>query len=475
MVELKHTVVDELPKIAEELRATFRSGKTRPLAWRRHQLHQVARMMQENKDEFTKAIAYDMRKPALEVYAAEIGPITERALKSAEQLEEWAKPELVSVPDWQKSWQPTLTKMPKGVVLNIAPWNYPIILTLQPLIGAIAAGCCCVVKPSELAPAIAQLLADLVSRYLDPSAYRIVNGAVTETTKLLELKWDHIFYTGNGRIARIVAAAAAKHLTPVTLELGGKSPVIVDPSYDLELAAKRILFGKACNAGQICVAPDYVLIPRSQQDELVEAMKARIAECYPEGTLKSDSYGRIISDLHQKRLKSLLNATKGVVVTGGQTDDDRGFELTIVKDVGKGDSLMSEEIFGPILPIVPVDSMDEAIAFVNERPHALVLYAFTEDPQVKQQITDTTASGSLVFNDTFQQLSVNETPFSGVGESGYGGQVMKYTFDGFTHLRTTIDIPKEAEPTLEVRYAPYTAEKLSIMTGLFQSSIPSAA
>ncbi|KAG6332317.1 hypothetical protein ID866_6770, partial [Astraeus odoratus] len=243
---LVYTSIDDIPQIRDDLRVTFKSGVTRSLEWRRRQLHQLARLAQNEADAIAEAIARDFAKPRFEVVVMEAGWIVQCALQNAEKLEEWAKPEEPTVQESQKRWKPTIHKVPKGTVLIISPWNYPMVLTFAPLIGAIAAGCCAVVKPSEAVPHFSKLVAELLPKYLDTSAYRIVNGAVPETTKLLELQWDHIFYTGNGRVGRIVASAAVKHLTPCSLELGGKSPVFVDSSYDMELAAKRIMWGK-CN------------------------------------------------------------------------------------------------------------------------------------------------------------------------------------------------------------------------------------
>lgn len=467
------TLVSTIPKIRDALRATFRSGVTRPIAWRQHQLYQLARMAQNERELICDALQKDLGKPKTEVLMAEVGSIIERAVKSAELLPEWAKTEYPEVADWQKPWKPTLYKAPRGTVLIISPWNYPMILTFQPLIGAIAAGCTAVLKPSELVPTFSQLLGEIVPKYFDQNLYRVVNGAVPETSKLLELQWDHIFYTGNGRVARIIASAAAKHLTPLTLELGGKSPVIIDSAYDIDLAAKRILWGKCNNAGQICVAPDYVLVQRDKQEELVKAFQKHYSAFFPKGALDSPFFGSIVSDLHHKRLSSLLSRTKGEVVLPGRADAARRrLEPTIVKDVVDGDALLDEELFGPILPIVPVDSLKQAIDFVNGRSHPLVLYAFSDNGSVKQQLVSATQSGSIVFNDTFQQLSVNELPFAGVGDSGYGYQVMKHTYDTFTQLRSSIDMPKEAEPHLAIRYPPHSEEAVKALTTAVYTSIP---
>ncbi|KAH0833838.1 aldehyde dehydrogenase [Lanmaoa asiatica] len=490
-----HAILDDtLHQIRETLRATFKTGVTRPLAWRKHQLYQLARLVQNEADALCDALAKDLSKPRVEVLMTEIGAIVERATKSAEQLDAWAMPEHPEVPDWQKGWKPTVFKAPKGTVLIISPWNYPVILTFQPLIGAIAAGCCAVLKPSEAVPHVSQLFADLLPKYLDPSAYRVVNGAVQEATKLLELQWDHIFYTGNSRVARIVASAAAKYLTPLSLELGGKSPVLVDSAYDMDLAAKRILWGKCNNAGQICVAPDYILVPWTKQDELVQGFKKAYKSFFPDGALGDSHYGSIVNKMHFDRLSSLLDRTKGEKITDviqGRKDAARKrIEPTVVTHVKDGDALMEEELFGPILPIIPVDTLDEALAIINARPHPLVLYAFTEDAIVKQKrwlfsspvcvfrltrhfiVIKETQSGGIVFNDTFQQLAVNELPFAGVGESGYGYQIMKYTYDTFTQLRGSIDMPKEAESFLQLRYPPHGPDAVKALTGAVHLPIP---
>ncbi|EIN03946.1 aldehyde dehydrogenase [Punctularia strigosozonata HHB-11173 SS5] len=400
----------------------------------------------------------DVGKPRLEVAASEVGANVRRAVMNANLVATWAKPELIEVPDWQKSWRPTINKTPKGTVLIIAPWNYPAGLLIGPLIGAIAAGCCAVLKPSEYAPHWANLVVDLLPRYLDASAYRVVNGAVQETTK------DHI--EGNSRVARIVASAAAKHLTPCTLELGGKSPAIIDPACDLNLAARRIFYGKCLNAGQICVSPDYVLIPEQIQDEFASALRAQYDSFYPEGSaLESNSMARIVSGVHFARLRALLNSTKGDIFFGGKTrEEDLRFEPTVVKNV-PGDIWTDPSHRH-------CSSIEEAIQFVNSRPYPLVLYAFTNNPELQKQIIDRTMSGTLAFNDTIQQLSVSELPFGGVGESGYGYQIGRYTFDTFTHMRSTVDIPACAEAGFKLRYPPYTDENLQAMKAAVDTDIP---
>lgn len=465
MPDFKINTTDEIDAAYNTLQATFRAGTTRPLAWRKHQLNQLVLMLRENIESIIQGFSVDLRKPPAEVLTGEIGPVVRRAIQSAAQLDAWASDESPQVPEWQRTWSPTVLKRPKGVVLVISPWNYPIFLSLQPVIGAISAGCPAVLKPSEIGPGVSSVLADLFPKYLDPSAYRIINGGVPETTHLLKLKWDHITYTGNGTVARIVARAAAEHLTPLTLELGGKSPVIIDANTtDLKIAAKRVLWGKTLNAGQICVAPDYALILRSAQDAFVEAIKEAAVELRLDGALASDSYSSIISEGHYKRLRSLMTKSLGNVVVGGSTDDEkRHITPTVYRDVKEGDSLLEGEIFGPLLPIVPVDDIRQAIEYINAHPHPLVLYAFTEDAELKQALRDETKSGGLHFNDVVQHMSMDTLPFSGVGESGYGSQALKYTYDEYTQLRSSVDIPLADEPRFSARYPPYTPATTRVM------------
>ncbi|KAG2105523.1 aldehyde dehydrogenase [Suillus discolor] len=469
------TILESAVKIRDALRATFRSGLTRPIAWRQHQLYQLARLAQNERELICDALKKDLGKPKTEVLMAEVGCIIETAMRTAEQLPVWAETEYPEVPDWQKPWKPTVYKAPKGTALIFSPWNYPMTLTFQPLIGAIAAGCTAVLKPSEFVPAFSQLLDEIMPKYFDPNVYRVVNDAVPEISKLLELQWDHILYTGNSRVAGIVASAAAKHLTPLTLDLGGKSPVIIDSAYDIDLAAKRILWGKCNNAGQTCVAPDYVLVQRDKQDALIKAFQKHYDSFFPNGALDSPFFGSIGSDLHHKRITSLLSRTKGEVVLKGRSDAARRkLEPTIVKNVAEGDSLLEEEIFGPVLPIVPVDSLKQAVDFVNARSSPVVLYVFSDNESVKQQVVSETQSGGIVFNDTYQHLVVHELPFGGVGESGYGHQGMKYTYDIFTQLRGSIDMPREAEPYLAIRYPPHSEEAVRALTAAVHIPIPSS-
>ncbi|KAJ2924769.1 hypothetical protein H1R20_g12326, partial [Candolleomyces eurysporus] len=509
------TPLEEIDRIHAELHATFLSASLSSLSssapstngtfntppfpllsipYRTHQVLQIARLCQENADAICDALFQDLGKPREEVLLAEVGAVIERALITAQKVEEWVtggdaeKVEMSA--GWQKNWKAKVERRAKGVGLVISPWNYPLILTFQPLLGAVAAGCPAAIKLSEVVPQFSSLMAKLVEKYLDPRAYRVVLGGVKEITRVLQLKWDQIFYTGNGRVARIISAAAARHLTPMTLELGGKSPVIVHPETcgDLETAARRIIWGKINNAGQICIAPDYVLIPTTSIPSFVSAVSKALKTFFPKGALHPESsYARIVSQTHFKRIKGLLEGTKGKVVLGGQTGPgsvtstpDRGIEPTVVvfpetmslEEIGK-DVLMEEELFAPVLPVIGVKSLEEGLEFVRRRDHPLVIYAFTEDKSLQEKILNSTMSGNFVFNDTFQQLASNDIPFGGVGESGHGRQVLKYTFDEFTYLRSVVDIPQSDEPGFVGRYPPSTAQSVAFAEGCLKIAIPS--
>ncbi|KAJ7172042.1 NAD-aldehyde dehydrogenase [Mycena filopes] len=466
MATLAYTPVDEIEKIQAELRAGFNSGKTKSVAYRKYQLLQLAYLVQDNAKAFEEALAHDLGRPAQESQFLEINSSIGEIMEAYKNVETWAKPDK---PARSINWMfmtPLVYKEPKGVVLIISPFNYPMWLCFSPLAGAIAAGNAVVVKPSEACPAVATLLADLLPKYIDRSLIRVVNGAIPETTKLLDLPWDHILYTGSGRVGKIVAMAAAKHLTPVTLELGGKSPVFVDPAGDMQLAARRILWGKATNAGQTCVAPDYVLVPRAAQDSFVEALKTAYTSFYPETAGESSPaakhMSRMVNGQAFTRVNGLLQNTKGTVVAGGETDEAQKYiSPTIVKDVKLDDSLMSEEIFGPVLPIVPVDDLDAGIAYVNAHDHPLALYVFTQDEAYKSKVFGSTQSGSAVANETIISPAVTGLPFGGIGASGGGGyHTGKYGFMMFTHLRASIDTPGWIDKILGFRFPPYSQNKL---------------
>ena len=343
-----------------------------------------------------------------------------------------------------------------GVVLIISPWNYPINLTLIPLIGALASGNCVVIKPSEIAPATSRLLRTELSKYIDNDSLAIIEGGVAETNALLSEKFDHIFYTGNGNVGRIVMTAAAKNLTPVTLELGGKSPCIVDQYTNLDVAARRIVWGKFSNAGQTCIAPDYILAHESIENELLEKMKNTIYAFYGENPKTSIDYGRIINTNHYQRLMKLLAGSGDIYIGGIGDEKERYIAPTILRNVPTDAPVMAEEIFGPILPVLKIKNIDQAIAFINARPKPLSLYLFSSDREIRKRVIANTSSGSVCINFPMLQMTVPALPFGGVGASGIGAYHGKATFETFTHYKSVLIKPTWVD--LSILYPPYTAK-----------------
>jgi aldehyde dehydrogenase (NAD+) len=352
-----------------------------------------------------------------------------------------------------------IVREPLGVALVIAPWNYPFALVVNPLAGALAAGNCAVVKPSEVAPATSALLARILPKYLDPEAVAVIEGGVPETTELLAQRFDHIFYTGNGAVGRIVMRAAAAHLTPVTLELGGKSPCLVDASANLEVSARRILWAKFYNCGQTCVAPDYILVEASVHDAFVAQLKATLREFFGDNPQQHKDYGRIVNARHHRRLMGLLPGS-GQVAAGGQADEpDRYIAPTLLTQVPEDAPIMQDEIFGPILPILAVPNLDDAIHFVNARPKPLALYLFSSQDAAYEQVVSRTSSGGFVMNHAVIHLAVHGLPFGGVGESGMGAYHGEHSFDTFSHRKAVLK--KGTALDMPLTYPPYTEKKES--------------
>ncbi|GAA2782378.1 aldehyde dehydrogenase family protein [Kitasatospora paracochleata] len=426
--------------VAARLRAAFATGRTKPLAWRLAQLAALRSLLTDRTEALLTALHSDLGKGAREAYRTEIAFTLNELDHTVAHLEEWLRPRPAAVPENFRPAEARVVRDPLGVVLIIAPWNYPLQLALAPLVGALAAGNAALVKPSELAPATSAALAELVPHYLDRDAVAVVEGGVPETTALLEQRFDHIFYTGNGAVGRIVMAAAARHLTPVTLELGGKSPVVVEPGVDLAVTAERLARGKFLNAGQTCVAPDYVLAVGDTAAALERHLADAVEALYGQDPATHPEYGRIVNERHFDRLTALLG--DGRTVIGGQHDRaSRYLAPTVLADVAPDAPVMREEIFGPVLPIVAVPDLDAAIAFVNERDKPLALYAFTESEQTKRRLTEETSSGALTFGLPVSHLAVPELPFGGVGESGMGRYHGEYSLDTFSHTKAVLDKP----------------------------------
>lgn len=435
-----HSNAEHPGDVVARLRATFRTGRTKPLSWRREQLIGLRTMLTEHSQEFAAALRADLGKSEREVFRTEIGSTVGEIDHTLEHLEEWLRPEPAEVPERLRTARAWTVHDPLGVVLVIAPWNYPAHLLLAPVVGALAAGNCVVAKPSELAPATSRVIAELLPQFVDSDALAVVEGAVPETTALLEQHLDHIFYTGNGTVGRIVMRAAAEHLTPVTLELGGKSPAFVDQGTDLQTVASRLVATKFLNAGQTCVAPDYVLTDPVTASKLEDALETAVRQTYGDDPAASPEYGRIVNERHFDRLTGLLGSGRPVV--GGEHDRaSRYLAPTVLAGVAPDSPVMSEEIFGPILPIVEIAGLDEAIAFINDRDKPLALYAFTDSAATRDRLLAETSSGGVGFGLPLAHLTVSDLPFGGVGESGMGNYHGRYSLETFSHRKAVLDMP----------------------------------
>lgn len=457
---------DDIAGIVAERRRAFETGITKPLAWRRAQLNGIRRMLEEHAAEFEAAVAADLHRHPTETHLADINVVHSEVAHALKHLRSWTAPRRAMLPIALQPARGWVISEPLGVVLVIAPWNYPIQLLLGPVVAALAAGNAVVMKPSEHAPATSAAISRLVPDYLDARAVAVVEGAVTETTALLEQRWDHIFYTGGARVGRIVAEAAAKHLTPVTLELGGKSPVYVDDSVDLAVTARRIAWGKYLNAGQTCVAPDYLLATRDVLDRLVPLIDAAVHEFYGSDPQASADYARIVSPARFATLAGMLG--DGTAVFGGHSDaDDKYIAPTLLTDVADDARVMGEEIFGPILPVIAVDGADDAIARIAAGEKPLALYVFSNRDEVRKAFLRRTSSGAVGFNVVMVQQTVGGLPFGGVGQSGMGRYHGEYGFTALSHEKAVLSKPLKPE-SLSMIFPPYTRRVEALAKGLMR-------
>ena len=449
--------------LVEQLREHFNEGLTRPLSWRKAQLRQMQRLIRENEAALLSALASDLGKPAIEGWATDLAIVDDAVEDLLGRLDRFVKPEKVKVPMKFRPGRAWIVREPLGVALVIAPWNYPVQLLLAPMACALAAGNTVIGKPSELAPRTSEELARLIPKYLDERAVAVVEGGVPETTALLSERFDHILYTGNGRVGRIVMEAAARHLTPVTLELGGKSPAIVDQEVDVDVAARRIVWGKYLNAGQTCIAPDYVLVHEAVEARLIDAMVAAVRRFYGDDPRLSKDYARIVNSAHFERLTALLHGLgPEQIVAGGEANGAEKFIApTIVRGVSATDPLMQDEIFGPILPVLKFAHLESAIQHVNAGPKPLALYIFTSRSGIADEVIERTSSGGACINATLMHEGVPGLPFGGVGESGMGAYHGQAGLETFTHRRAVLSRPTSVDPS--VAYPPYTWFKRKVL------------
>lgn len=457
-----HTTQGGSAGVLAQVRTVFNAGRTRSVAWREEQLRAIERMCEEREAEISEALIRDLGRSAFEAWLGDIASTKAEAVFARKHFRKWMKPQRQSLPLAQMPGRAWVQYDPIGVVLVIGPWNYPFFLCMSPVVAAVAAGNGVVIKPSELAPATSELIARLVPQYLDPEAVRVVEGAADVTQDLLSQGFDHALFTGGTEIGRKIMAAAAPTLTPVTLELGGKSPVLVLPDADLDVTARRIAWTKLLNSGQTCIAPDYVLADRAIARELTEKIVATIAKFRADQT--TDSL-RIVNERQFDRLVSLLATTTGKVVAGGGSDRSMlSIDATVIVDPAPDDPVMADEIFGPILPIITVGSTEEAVAFVNSRPKPLALYVFTASQDVGRDLVDRMPSGGAVINHIAMHCLVPQLPFGGIGASGMGAYHGQWGFEALSHRRAVLSKPAKPDPSL--LYPPYTDRAMKILRRL---------
>jgi aldehyde dehydrogenase (NAD+) len=457
------TDLASIPATVAALRHSFQSGRTRPLAWRRAQLDALLHLLATSADELIDALQRDMGKPEVEAHVCDIAFTATDIKHLRKHVGAWMKPRRARLRLQDQPAKGRVVPEPLGVALVIAPWNYPVQLTLSPLATALAAGNAAVVKPSELVPETSAVLARLVRQHLDPEAVAVVEGGPEVSSELLEQRFDHIFFTGSTAVGRIVAEAAARHLTPTLLELGGKSPVVVAADADLAIAAKRLAWGKGLNAGQTCIAPDYVLVDRRHMDALVDLLVQAFADFYGPTPASSPDLAQIVNERHVQRLAGLLHGHGGAVACGGTIDEaTRKLAPTVVVDPDPASPLMQEEIFGPILPVLPVDDVDQAVAFVNGRPKPLALYLFAEDDAVTRTVVDGTSSGGVCVNHVMVHIGPPDLPFGGVGDAGHGRYHGRAGFDALSNLKPVYE--RRLRPDLSFIYPPYTKRKTKLLT-----------
>ncbi|MUG92671.1 aldehyde dehydrogenase family protein [Scytonema sp. UIC 10036] len=443
-------------------REFFKTGTTKDVDFRVKQLKVLKQAVSENQEAILQALKADLGKPEFEAYGTEISTVKEidRAIK---HLKNWAKPQKapVSLQFFPASAQ--IYPEPLGVVLIVGPWNYPFHLLISPLIGAIAAGNCAIIKPSELAPQTSFIVSKIIHKHFDPAYISVVEGGVETSQKLLAEKFDHIFFTGGTAVGKIVMEAAAKNLTPVTLELGGKSPCIVDSETNLEHTATRIAWGKFLNSGQTCIAPDYLLVDRKIKENLLVEIQKRLKEFYGDNPATSPDYGRIVNQRHFDRLVNLIKDSD--IRIGGETNrEERYIAPTVLDNVSLTDPVMQEEIFGPILPVIEYTDVQEAIDLINSRPKPLALYLFTNNKNLQQKVLQTTSSGGVCINDTVLHYAVSSLPFGGVGDSGIGNYHGKASFDTFSHYKSVLH--RSFLFNSKLLYPPYK-DKLSLLKRFF--------
>ncbi|KAI1425035.1 Aldehyde/histidinol dehydrogenase [Xylaria sp. FL1777] len=456
------TPLDDIARYAAEARAAYASQKTKDIEWRLVQLRKLYWGITDYTPKLVAALKQDIGKPTAETFIGEVNFAISDLNLALTKLKTWVKDDTdLDYPLTYVPLKPRVRKEPLGPVLIIGPYNFPFMLNICPLMGAISAGCTAVIKPSESAPATAMVIKEMVEKYLDPESFHVVNGAIPETTALLNEKWEKILYTGNSTVARIVAKKAAETLTPVALELGGKNPAFISKASNLPLAARRLLWGKCTNAGQVCMSHNYVCAEREVVDDFIKCVNAAYNEFFPKGAKANPDYARIVNERQFDRIKKMLDSTRGKIVMGGETDKSELYIApTAVLVDSIDDPMMVNESFGPIWSIYPVDDVKEAIKIMNKvDPTPLSLMTFGSKAENEQVLSHVTSGGASI-NDAYMHGAVSTLPFGGVGESGTGAYHGRASFDCFTHRRTVVATPGWMDKLLRVRYSPYLQSEL---------------
>ncbi len=429
--------MEKVHNLVKKQREYFQTGETKNLSFRISNLKKLKLAIKKYENQIIEALNKELNKSAFESYATEIGLVYEEINQAVKYLRKWDKPEKVKTPITHFGSSSYIYREPYGLTLIISPWNYPFQLALAPLIGAISAGNCAIIKPSELTPNVSQVIRELIEESFDDEYIAVVEGGVDESTALLQERFDYIFFTGSIPVGKKVYEAAAKFLTPVTLELGGKSPAIVHKDANLQLAAKRIVWGKYLNAGQTCIAPDFLIVHKIVKNKLIEYIKSYIQSFYGPDASNNENYARIVNERHFDRLTVFLE--DGRILSGGRTNRDKLFiEPTVIDQINRELPIMQEEIFGPLLPIIEYEELTEMIKTVKEQPKPLALYFFSQDKDLQNEIIDKIPFGGGCINDTVYHFASPNLPFGGIGKSGMGSYHGKSSFELFSHKKSIL-------------------------------------
>jgi len=446
-------IIESIPSILQSQRDFFNSFKTRDLDFRIEQLKTLRKAILAYEDRLYEAFRTDLGKSKFEVYETEIGLVLEEVGTHIHKLHYWAKPVKTGTNQLLHFWSTSrIYKEPFGIVLIMAPWNYPFQLLINPLVGALSAGNCAALKPSELTPAVAGVMEEMITEFFDPAYISFFNGGVELSKALLKEKWDHIFFTGSPAVGKFVMESAARNLSPVILELGGKSPCVVDADANLKVAASRIAWGKFLNAGQTCIAPDYLFVHSSVKTEFLKLLSNKITQYYGSDPKENKDYTRIVNESKTQRLASFLG--RGKIIAGGEVSvADRYVSPTVIDGINPGDPVMQEEIFGPVLPVMEFTQIEEVIRFINSNPKPLALYYFSENKSLQAEVLGKTSSGGACINDVITHVANPKIPFGGVGNSGMGKYHGRFSFEAFSNQRAVLK--KSTRIDIPVRYPPY--------------------